>query len=251
MSAVKRPDRRVDQLGHAGIDAGHLPADRNPGDPQLAPAPVIALNQHPDRKPAIGGEQTARGRAGAALEAVTVHSGSAADVPLGYRPPVRILERLKRMLGLHVKALHVVQSAVGGLGHDRIPKRARRIALDHPVDHGVPDSADAERVGDHDRGFEDPDLLDPVGAGHVAVAVAGVEGGKHRFERGFAPRQNGGDPGSNRSLADDPFSFALDQGDEADLDSGHVGDGVIGAWGAVERNAEITSAGFGWALSDR
>ena len=53
--------------------------------------------------------------------------------------------------------------------------------LDHPLDCGIANDADAEGVGDQDWSFEDTVFVYPVRAGHVAIAVAGIEGGKDAF----------------------------------------------------------------------
>ena len=55
------------------------------------------------------------------------------------------------------------------------------VVLDHPLDCGIANDADAEGVGDQDWSFEDTVFVYPVRAGHVAIAVAGIEGGKDAF----------------------------------------------------------------------
>jgi hypothetical protein len=54
---------------------------------------------------------------------------------------------------------------------------------------------------------------------------------------------NGGHPGSHRAFARFEIAFAVDQGDMADPDSGHVGYGIEGAWLAgSDSNAEIAQS---------
>ena len=61
----------------------------------------------------------------------------------------------------------------------------------------------------------------------------------------FPARMNGGDAGANRAFADFEFAFAGDQRGVADLDSFHVGDGIVGARSSIEWNAQIAGARLG------
>jgi hypothetical protein len=116
----------------------------------------------------------------------------------------------------------------------------------HPGHGRVAHHAHAQCIGDQDGRLEDPAFLDPVRARHIAVAVAGEEAGEHARAVLLAAGQNGGYAGSHRADADHcPSSRAGDEGLVSDLDAGHIGDGVVGTGGAVERDAEVPGA---WLL---
>src|SRR5690349_1890238 len=66
----------------AGKEIRDFLADRHSGDTQLAPRAAVALDEHTHGVPAVACIQLARRRADAALEAVTDHARSAADIPL-------------------------------------------------------------------------------------------------------------------------------------------------------------------------
>src|SRR5439155_15296694 len=131
------------------------------------------LDQDADGVAALVGCKLAGGRASAALEAVAVHSGAAADVAFFDRAAPRGVERLKGVLFFDVLPLHVVEPSVGGFGDDGIPERAEAVVFDHPFDCSVANDANAQRVGDQDGRLEHAVFLDPARAGHVAVAVPG------------------------------------------------------------------------------
>src|SRR5690348_2915941 len=114
---------------------------------------------------------------------------------------------------------------------------------DPPLNDGIANDADAVRVGDHDRAFEEAGFFDPSGAGHFTVAVerppAGHDGVIHGI---FAARENGGDASAYGAFADLEFAIAGDERGVADEDAGNVANGVQRAGSAVERDAEITGA---------
>ena len=71
-------------------------------------------------------------------------------------------------------------------------------------------------------------VVNPVRAGHLAVAVEGVHAGPRRLRlRIAAERQDRGHAGAHRPPARHQRSVALDPGAVADLDSRHVGDGIV------------------------
>src|SRR5712675_1222072 len=158
------------------------------------------------------------------------------------------------MLGLHVEAVDVVEPAVPGFGNNgQRPPVAGGIGLavrDAPLDDRVAHHADAVRVGDHHRAFEEAGFFYPGGAGHFAIAVERPPAGKNRITHGIlAARENRGDPGANGAFADLEFSLASNERGVADGDAGDVCDGIQRAWRSVERYAEITRAGFrGWLV---
>ncbi len=152
------------------------------------------------------------------------------------------------MLRLDVKAVDVVQPAIPGLRHHR---QRPRVSLgigaavsEAPPDHGIAHHAHAVGVGDHHRPLEIAGLLDPGGAGHLAVAVLREPAGEYRIcQRIAAARQHGGDPRAHRALADLKLARARNQRGMPDQHARHVGDGVEGPRCAVERDAQIPRAG--------
>ena len=98
-------------------------------------------------------------------------------------------------------------------------------------------------VRDHHRAAEPAALPQPVRAGELAVSVEGI----HRSGQGCsdaipAERQHGGDSGAR---SDRRIAGVLDHRDHADLDSGHVGDGIEWSGGSVEGDPEIARSHAG------
>src|SRR5881394_2578067 len=158
------------------------------------------------------------------------------------------------MLGFYVEAVDVVKPAVPGFGNDRkrppVPGGIGLAVIDAPLNHGVADDADAVRVGDHDGAFEESGFFDPGGAGHFTVSVLRKPSGDDGIGHGIFPaRKNGGDAGADGAFSDLESSVAGNQSGVADEDAGNVGDGVVGAGSAVERNAEVAGARFVFFLS--
>ncbi len=149
------------------------------------------------------------------------------------------------MFGLDVKAVGVVEKTVPGLGdHRQRPPVAGGVgvSLGHsPRDHRVAGDADAVGVGDHHWTLEEPRLVDPGRAGHLAVAVEREPAREHRVGQGaLAAREDGGDPGAHR--------VALDQSGVADGDSCDIGDRIERSRHAFERHPEIAGADRGAGL---
>src|SRR5262249_42325863 len=122
--------------------------------------------------------------------------------------------------------------------------------LDRPVDGAAMAGADRMGVGDEDRRGQRAGLLDPGDAGHLAVAVQRVEAcGAGIADSLAATRQDRGDAGAHRALANPERPMALDQGDIADRDARHVGDRVVRTGAAAQRNAEAPGPRLaGWCL---
>src|ERR1700694_681306 len=109
-----------------------------------------------------------------------------------------------------------------------------RAVLDLPRDDSVADHAHAVRVGDHDGTVEKSGVVDPGRAGHFAVAVEREPGRENSVVAGLSAGMNGGDAGAHRAFADFEFAFAGDQSRVTDLDTFHVGDGIVRAGSAIE-----------------
>ena len=76
------------------------------------------------------------------------------------------------MLRLDMEAVDVVQTSVIGFGDDRQQPRLLHLAMPHGPHNGcVSHGADAVRVSDEDRAFEETAFVNPGRAGHLAVAV--------------------------------------------------------------------------------
>src|SRR6185295_20185929 len=115
----------------------------------------------------------------AALEFVAVHPGPTADGSFCDRTRARRVKRRLDVLGPDVSAVDVVQVAVPSFradGKEPLPGELRVDALDPADDAGVA-GADRVRIRQHDRQIERTCLIDPGGAGHLAVAVERVPAG--------------------------------------------------------------------------
>ncbi len=154
------------------------------------------------------------------------------------------------MLGLHVKAVDVVEPAVPCFRHDgKRPPVAGGIGLavrHSPLNDSVADDADAMRVGDHHGTFEEAGFLDPSRAGHFAVAVLREPAGENSAGHGiFAARKNCRDARADGTFTDLKLSFTGNQRGVADQNTSNVGDGVKRTGRAVKRDSEIAGAGLG------
>ena len=140
-------------------------------------------------------------------------------------------------------ARHVVQQEIGRLGHQRIPETAAAV-IGEPFEGRIAHHAHAAGAGDQDRRFQHAAFFHPVRAGHVAIAVAGKETGKHAALIRLAARKNRRHPGAHRAFAPYSRTFPRYQRLEADFDAGNIGDGIQRPRCAVEGHAQIAGA---WA----
>jgi hypothetical protein len=84
-------------------------------------------------------------------------------------------------------------------------------------------NANAVRVGNANRAEEGATVANPVRTGHFAIAVERVTAGKHGHRlRCVTPRQNRGDTGAHRTLADDQRAFTGLQRGISDLHAGYI-----------------------------
>src|SRR5690348_16466675 len=92
-------------------------------------------------------------------------------------------ERMKRVLGLYMEAVDVVQPSVPGFGDDRQrPPVALHVGMAVfylPCDYGVADHADAVRIRDHHWAVEKAGIFYPGCARHLAVAIFSKPGGEN------------------------------------------------------------------------
>jgi hypothetical protein len=103
----------------------------------------------------------------------------------------------------------------------------------------VAHDADAARVGDENRSLDQPALIHPVCAGHVAITVARKVSGEHGVAIVLSPWKDGRDSGAYRPFADDQLALSRDQRLESNFNSRHVSDGIHRPRGPVERHAQI------------
>ena len=149
---------------------------------------------------------------------------------------------MKRMFGLNVKAVGVIQPAIPCLGNNwKGPPIAARIGSsvrNAPLDNRVADHADAVRIGDHDGAFEETGFLDPSRASHFPISVerppASENGVVHRL---FAAGEYRSNAGADRTFANLKLAFAGNERSVADGDTRDVSDGVKRSGSAVERNS--------------
>ncbi len=219
--------------GRGHIEVGNLrladlTADRNAVDPQALAMAVVGLHQHTDRGAAVLHRHAPRGRADAGLEAERLDARAGPHAPLHHRPARRGCERCEHVFGPNVQAVHVVEVAVPGLGHDRQrPAADLLVRRDVCSDQRIAHHADGVRVGEADRRRQRPRLAHPLEAGHLAVAVERVAAGEDRLAtRVTFMGQDHRDAGPDRACADDERTVARDQGGVPDADAGDVGDGI-------------------------
>ena len=104
--------------------------------------------------------------------------------------------------------------------------------------------ADGVGIGDDNGTEKIASILDPVAAGHLAIAIEAMDAGIGRDRRLRLPmRQDRGDAGAYEALAAWP-EFALDHRAKADTDAGHIGDGIVRAGRAVKGQAEVAASRF-------
>jgi hypothetical protein len=106
------------------------------------------------------------------------------------------------------------------------------------------------RVGDHDGAVEKAGVFEPCGAGHFSVAVEREPAAEDGVIRVLAARMNSGDSGADRAFADFEFAAAGDERGVAYLHAFDVGDGVVGAGRAVERDSEVAGSGLGLSQAE-
>src|SRR5262245_34284856 len=86
------------------------------------------------------------------------------------------------MVCFHVKTVHVVEPAIGGLSYNRAgPSLIDRVVLCLPVNDGVAHNANGMCIGDSNGTFQHATLFHPGCAGHLTVAVKGKRAREYRF----------------------------------------------------------------------
>ena len=143
-----------------------------------------------------------------------------------------------------MEAVDVVEAAVPRLGDDgQRPLVMAQAVLAHvPLDHRVAHHAYRVRIGDRHRAPQKPRLLDPGRPRHLPVAVHREPRGEHGVGRVPAAGEDRGDARADGPLPHHEPAAARHQRAMPDLDAGDVGDGVEGAGGAFERDADVAGA---------
>ena len=84
--------------------------------------------------------------------------------------------------------------------------------------------ADGVRVGDHDRATEGARFVDPVRAGHLTIAIKGMDSGGHRFRDAVAAkRQDRRDARPNCLVLG---TVVVIKGHHADGEAGNISDRI-------------------------
>ena len=189
---------------------------------QTPAASGVVVDQHADTIPALPGRQHSRCRTDSRAEAERVHAGSGPDAAARKLARRRGVEERNDVAGRHRPRLNVVEQSVIAFGDDRqrnvVASADRRVMLDYPADDTVGRASDVQRVGQHDRLLEVTGLIDPVRAGHLAVAVESEECGRHLAVPRVRIGKNGRRTGTNVT--------SFDFGHMRDADAGDVGDRI-------------------------
>ena len=167
------------------------------------------------------GVRHARRSAGAALELVADHARAAADIALGDRSRDRAVQRGERMFGSDREARRIAEPAVIGLRHDRQQPGHRHLVAHGECADRIAHHADRVCVGYADGRRQQSLFGDPCPAGHLAIAVEGVDAGEHRI----GPQLLTARPDRGDARPHDRWRV-MDQRRVADAHAGHVGDGV-------------------------
>ncbi|MNP49211.1 hypothetical protein D3C76_1433840 [compost metagenome] len=115
------------------------------------------------------------------------------------------------------------------------------ILVNGPASGGLVYYSNAVGIGEAHRPDKVPAVLNPVSAGHLAVAIKCMETCPDRLGLGFiTTRKNGGDTGLYLATV---ICCASD-GFVSHPHARHVGNRVVGAGLALEIQAEFTSAWF-------
>ena len=125
---------------------------------------------------------------------------------------MRGIQCVPNIFRLNVKAIDVIEPAVPSLGNNRqAPPVAGAIGcavLNAPRDHRIARYADAVRVCDDNRSFEETTLFDPCGAGHLAISVQAKKSRVNRIvKRSVTARQDRRNAGTHRAFAHFKLSF--------------------------------------------
>jgi hypothetical protein len=167
----------------------------------------------------------------------------AADIAFGHRASGGPVDGRQDVLFAHMLAVDVVQLAVIGLGDDGegpgvLVPEVVAVMVDHPLGRGSMGCADAMGVGDADRAVEMPCVVDPMHAGHLAIAVQGMKAcpdGPHLLR--MAARQDCRDTRPDRPFADLERAMTFDDRRKADQDALDIGDGIVLSGPAFEGEA--------------
>src|SRR5689334_21511219 len=107
------------------------------------------------------------------------------------------------MFFLDVESINVVHLTIERFSHNRQgPRLEKSIVLCLPLDDGIPDDANALRVGNHHRTLQESGFFDPGSSRHLTVAIESKPSGKDRIFRLLAARQVSSHAGSDRTNTD-------------------------------------------------
>src|SRR5262245_57909053 len=146
------------------------------------------------------------------------------------------------MDGLYVFAICVVQR-IECLGHDRVCEDEVTTVFYLPLNGRVTNGAHAVSAGQKDRTFQKTRLLDPIDAGHIAIAILIERSRKNGIPVPVRSRKNGGNTRANRALARYQLTLAFDESDVAHRHSADIRYPIGETRLAGKWNAEIASSG--------
>jgi hypothetical protein len=233
---------------HTRCEVGDLLAHRDASNTELTARAVVALHEHADGVATGFSIEHARRGADATLESMAYHAGATTNVSLRDPATGGAIQRGDGMRGCHVKAVDVVESAVVGLGDNRQPPGLQPWTRDLPLKDGIAYDADAVRIGNPDRPFEQPALSKPGGARHLAVAVEREPRAEHRVVTRLAAWMDNGDAGADRPLSHLEPSLTGNERRVPHFNAGDVGDRVEYPGRAADdfTQSELAGARFRW-----
>ena len=216
---------------------------------QNVTAAMVCLYQHPHGMAALLLRQYPRSRANSTFESISDHSCSAADVAFRHRSTRGGVDCLQHMLFPDMETEGIVQCAIPGLGDDGHNAGETfvgiRAAVDAPLDGGVANCANADRVGDHDRPIGHAEFIDDHHAGYLPGAVERKPACRNAATALFTQRKNGSDASAYRPFTNFERTIAFDDGGVSNLHPRHIGDCIPLARCSFERHTQVAGAVFG------
>ncbi|GEM_PF-6843111 len=105
----------------------------------------------------------------------------------------------------------------------------------------------AMRIRQAQRSYEITPMLDPVRTGHLTVTVEGMEACPYGLRLGgVTTRQDGSYASLYLPVTGHEIQRAV-----TDADTGNIGDGIVGARYARDRQAEVARAGLAMGIIQR
>ena len=176
-----RPVRTSSVVTKLGQQITNLTTHRYAGDRKSFATTIITLDENADRITV----DPARRRPDPAFEPVANHAGSAANSSLRHGSSRGRVQRLESMFLANVESVDVVERPIvsfcdyGKSPPDAWDDRTNVFLVPHPLNHRIPDDADAMCIRYQDRTFEEAGFLHPRRARHFSVPVQRVPTSEH------------------------------------------------------------------------